>query len=83
MSIANELLEIDNVLSVSVKRDAELNGERAVKVVVTLDSGKTVEGVFAVGDNTTFGGVEFNQNKDIAALMTHKIKSVTKGTHEV
>lgn len=56
------------------------HGIPAQAVVTTLSDGRTVTGIFTVEDKAGFGGVEFTQRKDVAALMISKISSVLRGT---
>ena len=81
MSVKEQLLALEGVVEVKVDK-VPINGESAVWVRAVLDTGKTVTGTFTSGDNTSFGGVSFDQHKDVVGLMTSKIKAVQKGTHE-
>lgn len=84
MNIGQQIMELigDEVDSVKVVKDGNLYGLPATKVVVNLENGKQVIGVFATRDRPSFGGVETSDRAEIAELMTAKINSVLRGTAE-
>lgn len=85
MSISSQIIESlpDVISTIQIDKDAEVHGEPATIVKVALLNGKVVEGSFTKESRSGFGGVEFHQTKDIAALMIHKIRSVMNGTAEI
>jgi hypothetical protein len=84
MSIATEIMNVhqDAVDTVTVNKNAELNGEAAVQVVAHLKDGRTVAGTFTSHPRSGFGGIEFSGPKDITTLMIKRIQSVLDGTYE-
>jgi hypothetical protein len=84
MSISSELMQAypTEIMLINVNKEGRLHGELATEVKVILTNGKTVEGGFTSQPRSGFGGVEFDQHKDIVALMSAKIDSVLRGTHE-
>lgn len=82
MGLKDMILGIPQVEEVMVKKDAFLHGQEATEVEALLEDGRSVIGTFTDGDNTEFGGIDFEQRKNIGALMVSKIKSVLEGTAE-
>jgi hypothetical protein len=71
----------DRVVHVLAVRTT-MHGEKAVSVVVTLNDYRRVTGTFTTESKPGFGGVDFSEKKDPAALMIHKVKSVLEGTYD-
>lgn len=85
MSIATEIsLRFGHdVAAVAVNKDANLHGEAAVAVEVTLADGRTVEGTFTKEARAGFGGLAGAGPKPVTELMIAKVQSVLDGTAEV
>ena len=84
MNIGQEIMKTygDDLESVRVNKNVELNGEDATEVEAVFKNGTVLTGTFTTNDKKAFGGVEFSQQKDIPGLMKSKIQAIKDGKAE-
>lgn len=88
MELWDAVKDIPGVKTTSIRRDVELNGEKAIQARVVIeqehDSAQwAVVGTFSTQDKDSFGGVDFSLRKDIPGLMASKVRSVLAGTADL